>query len=145
MKKRILSLLLAAAVMFSMFTFSVSAAEQQPIQEPEIGPRYTYLSSFSAGLDKEDGYLTYRGDFVVRPTDEEVTLKISLSVSDNRMTWTELESQTRTYTNVIGGGGFSRTYHNPVKDKYYRCLVMVTVGNPNNPIDADSVSKIIQY
>lgn len=141
--KKVLSLLLAVTTLFCLLTFSVSAAEQQPIQEPEISPRYTYLSSFSAGLDKGNGYLTYRGDFVVRPTDEEVTLKISLQVSDNRVTWTELESQTRTYK--MPAGGFSRTYHSPVKGKYYRCLVMVTVGNLNNPIDADSVSKTIQY
>lgn len=145
MKKKVLSLLLAVAALFCLLAFPVSAAEQQPIEEPEITPRYAYLNSFAAGLDKGDGYLTYRGNFVVRPTDEDVSLKISLSVSDNRVTWTELASETRTYTNVIGGGGFSRTYHNPVKGKYYRCLVMVTVGNPNNPIDADSVSKIIQY
>ena len=137
--KRILSLLLAAAAVFCMYTISVSAAEAQ------ISPRYTYLSSLSANISKGDGYITYNGDCVVRPTSESVTLRISLQVSSDRVTWTEVDGYQRTYPVGTGGHGWSSTYYSPVRGKYYRCLTMVWVGNPENPVDSASVSKLTVY
>lgn len=39
--KKVLSLLLTVTTLFCLLTFSVSAAKQQPVEEPEISPRYT--------------------------------------------------------------------------------------------------------
>lgn len=144
MKRKILSLLLAVA-MFCMLTFSVSAAEQQPIEELEISPRYTYLNSLSAYAEKGNGFITYTGDCVVRPTDEDLTLKVSLQESTDRITWTTVDSKTREYAIATGGHGLSGEYYSPIKGRYYRCLTMVWVGDPDNPIDSGSVAKIIQY
>ena len=132
MKKKIISLFMAAVTLFCLLSIPVSA-------------RYTYISSFSANVTKGNGVVDYRGDVSVRPTDEKVTLKVYLQESSDRVSWTTVASKTREYTPMIGGGGLFGTYTNPISGKYYRCLTTVWIGDINNPIDYGSVNKIIQY
>lgn len=102
MKNRLLSVTVSIALLLSIFCTSASAASSS---ENVISPRYTGLTTFTAGLTISSGEAWCRATSTLSNASYTQTLTMRLQRSVNQSVWTTVQSWTDTggYTATVDG------------------------------------------
>lgn len=147
MFKKTLSLFLAIIMCFSYCL--VASAETQLEFEPysessEITPRYTYLCSVSAGIDKKSlGFVACVSTYNCMYEGYTFTLTCTLQRTDGTTGWVNYKTTSETFTD-LGTNGIEKTWFAPA-GYTYRTHTKIEVKNSSNRVveSATTASPVI--
>jgi hypothetical protein len=133
-----LSMIILVSCCFTVSAHNVNNADSttSTVQQESsvITPRYTYLTSLSAGIAKETlGFVTCTSTFTCMHEGYTFTLTCTLQRTDGSTTgWVNYKSDTQTFTE-IGADGFDKLWFAPA-GYAYRTHTKIVIKNASGTV-----------
>lgn len=147
--KKTLSLFLALIMCFSC---CLIASAESPIrtdtfsESSEITPRYTYLASVSAGIEKKSfGFVLCESTYACVYEGYTFILTCTLQRTDGTTGWINYKTDSATYTD-LGTNGFDKTWFAPAGYAYRtHTTIQIKSNSTGNIVETATTASPVLY